>query len=80
MAVVGLISGKLFFYRNHERPLWFSPQSNGVLVASTSDILKRSGISNNVYMTEPLVHYSFDENIEVNRQYCDNNIEDLQVA
>lgn len=44
MAVVVISNQKqLIAFRNHERPLWFCNQKNGVVFASTKDILLRSG-------------------------------------
>ena len=43
MAVCVLTPEGVFAFRNHERPLWFSHEENGVVFASTKDILYRSG-------------------------------------
>jgi glutamine phosphoribosylpyrophosphate amidotransferase len=46
MAVCVLTKDNLVAFRNHERPLWFCNQPNGVIFASTKDILLRSGFKN----------------------------------
>lgn len=44
MAVCTLSKLKiLHFFRNNQRPLWYVQEPNGVVVASTKDILERSG-------------------------------------
>jgi len=44
MAVCWINDGNvLHFFRNHQRPLWYCQELNGVVVASTKDILLRSG-------------------------------------
>jgi glutamine phosphoribosylpyrophosphate amidotransferase len=52
---------QLFIGRNERRPLWYGLQENGIFIASTNDILKRSGIgkpielpANEVYRIEEL--------------------------
>ncbi len=46
MAVCVLNKNKIMnFFRNDQRPLWFQQELNGVVVASTKDILLRSGFS-----------------------------------
>lgn len=47
MAVCTLTKKELVAYRNHERPLWFSLLKNGIIFASTNDILVRSGLKSN---------------------------------
>lgn len=46
MAVCVLTSDGVFAFRNHERPLWLVHEDNGVVFASTRDILFRSGFKN----------------------------------
>lgn len=42
MAVCGLSAdGKIFAFRNGERPLWYQQFENGIIFASTEDILRR---------------------------------------
>ncbi len=43
IAVCILQNKQLNFYRNEQRPLWFCQELNGVVVASTKDILLRAG-------------------------------------
>lgn len=47
MAVCTLENKELKAFRNHERPLWYSVLKNGIIFASTNDILVRSGLENN---------------------------------
>jgi len=42
MAVCTLADKKIVAFRNHERPLWFQQFANGIIFASTEDILFRS--------------------------------------
>jgi len=42
MAVCILVDKELTGFRNHERPLWFQQFANGIIFASTEDILFRS--------------------------------------
>ena len=44
MAVCTLSKKELVAFRNQERPLWFSKMKNGIIFASTNDILLRSGL------------------------------------
>jgi len=46
MAVCTLTPTMLTAFRNGERPLWYHQQQNGVIFASTKDILLRSGFKN----------------------------------
>lgn len=46
MAVCTLTPTLLTAFRNGERPLWYSQEDNGVVFASTKDILLRSGFKN----------------------------------
>ncbi len=43
MAVCVLDTKSLTAFRNHERPLWYALEKNGIIFASTKDILLRSG-------------------------------------
>mgnify|MGYP000069895351 CR=1 FL=1 len=45
-------------FRNHERPLYMSNTKSGLIFASTSDILVRSGVKDNVERTDPFVEYT----------------------
>lgn len=42
MAVCILVDKEVTAFRNHERPLWFQEFGNGIIFASTEDILFRS--------------------------------------
>lgn len=49
-ALVGLQLGKLFFMRNEKRPLHVFESDKLKVIASTKDILQRSGIENSVLL------------------------------
>lgn len=48
MAVCTIDKDGVIAFRNHERPLWYAELYNGVVFASTEDILLRSGFENPV--------------------------------
>ena len=78
MACVAIEDDKLSGWRNHERPLWIAERDNGLIFASTNNILVRSGIFLNVKKCEPLVLYSYRDKLIEDRSYFDSEIEDLQ--
>jgi len=45
-------------FRNHERPLYMSNTKRGLIFASTSDILVRSGVKDTIERTDPFVEYT----------------------
>ena len=49
---------KLYAYRNTKRPLYYHSNSNRVVVASTKDILKRTGLNKNI-LTKPYRKYEW---------------------
>jgi hypothetical protein len=51
---------RLHCFRNHERPLWYTRVSNGVIFTSTKDIAKRSGL-NNSQKCDMFVEYNFED-------------------
>lgn len=56
------IARKLFFWRNEERPLYYTINSDYLAVASTRDILLRSAAAtdDDIWQCEPCVDYSVD--------------------
>ena len=75
MAVVELRKDCIYAYRNHERPLWYALLENGIIFASTKDILYRSGIMN-AQKCDPFVKYRYDG--QLYETYYANDYEDLQ--
>lgn len=80
MATVTLEDSLLTGFRNHERPLWYAEIGNGVIFASTKDILLRAGVTVEIKRCEPLVRYTFnhDEGLKIDRTYYDEKLGDLQ--
>lgn len=79
MAVTSINSNKrLHCFRNHERPLWYTRVSNGVIFTSTKDIAKRSGL-NNSQKCDMFVEYNFENGmLRGDDVDYDNSIGDLQ--
>jgi len=48
--------GEIEVVRNNLRPLWYSIQSEAVFIASTKDILKRSGVKNTHSVRPNIIH------------------------
>ena len=48
--------GGIELVRNNLRPLWYSIQSEAVFIASTRDILKRSGLENFYSVKPNIIH------------------------
>lgn len=46
IATVAIRDGKLEYFRNSKRPMWMGHIGSGIVIASTYDILNRSGVSN----------------------------------
>lgn len=78
MAVVTLHHDGLMAFRNHERPLWYAERDNGIIFASTRDILERSGISEGLHKCEQMVKYSYRNELKEDRYLYDPELEDLQ--
>lgn len=79
MACVAIEDSTLHGWRNHERPLWMAKRENGLIFASTNNILTRSGILLGVKKCEPLVRYSCSGgDVLEDRRYYDPQIIDLQ--
>ena len=68
MAVCVLTPEGVAAFRNHERPLWFSLEENGVVFASTRDILFRSGFEY-PQRCEMFTEYTVDEGVLIRRPY-----------
>jgi len=64
MAVCTLKNKELVGFRNHERPLWYSLLENGIIFASTDDILVRSGLKHNVKCSM-FTKYAFNGQLKV---------------
>jgi glutamine phosphoribosylpyrophosphate amidotransferase len=56
-ALVGLKEKKLFCIRNKNRPLHLFEDKNLIIIASTKDILKRSGINNSIQLLVNKMNY-----------------------
>jgi glutamine phosphoribosylpyrophosphate amidotransferase len=78
MAVVTLHHDGMMAFRNHERPLWYAERDNGIIFASTRDILERSGITDGLHKCERMVKYSFIDQLKEDRSLFDPELEDLQ--
>jgi len=82
MAVTAIdVDGNLIGWRNHERPLWMTTASGGLIFASTSDIIERSGIGGAV-KCEPMVRYVYNDynGLDEDRRYFDSELADLQTC
>lgn len=63
LSVCELYSDKVLkFYSNDKRPLWFTKTEKSVIVVSTLDIGKRSGLDN-LEDVIPMKYYEFDSNL-----------------
>jgi glutamine phosphoribosylpyrophosphate amidotransferase len=78
MAVVTLHHDGLMAFRNHERPLWYAERDNGIIFASTRNILERSGITEGLHKCERMVKYSYIDGLKEDRSLFDPDLEDLQ--
>ena len=76
MAVCVLANKKLTAFRNHERPLWRCELPNGIVFASTKDILMRSGFDK-PKKCDMFTKYEYDNQLNIVKQNC-NGVEDLQ--
>lgn len=77
MAVAVLTKKSIKFYRNGLRPLHYSLITDGLILASTSDIIKRSTLVSKIFDTKPGIEYNFMDNNLTNRSIV-SRIEDLQ--
>lgn len=79
MAVCGITDDKeLFAFRNHERPLWYCQENNGVIFASTKDILVRAGFEN-PHKCDMFTEYVMREGILTHQLYpTPAGVKDLQ--
>lgn len=79
MACVALEDHTIHGWRNHERPLWMARRENGLIFASTEDILRRSGIETDIEKCTPLVKYSYSGGgLYEDHRFFDPDLEDLQ--
>lgn len=76
MAVCVLSNNKLIAFRNHERPLWRCELPNGIVFASTKDILMRSGFDK-PKKCDMFTKYEYEDKLNIIKQKS-NDIEDLQ--
>ncbi len=56
-------NNKIYALRNYLRPTWYSIKGEAVFIASTKDILKRSGLKD-IFSTEPNVIYKIEDFFE----------------
>ncbi len=68
---------ELMGFRNHERPLWYSTLKNGIIFASTNDILVRSGLQKNT-RCDMFTKYIFNGKLQVIRVKTAIRVADLQ--
>ena len=68
MAVCVLTLDGVSAFRNHERPLWFNLEENGVVFASTRDILFRSGFDC-PQRCEMFCEYTVDDGMLIRNPY-----------
>jgi len=81
MSVVVLEEDTLYGFRNQERPLWMSYRDNGLIFASTEDILKRSGVEDiSIQKCNPMVLYSYNSfsGVSADPRHYSIDVEDLQ--
>jgi len=67
---------KLVAFRNEERPLYYNCSHNTIVFASTSDILKKSGLNNPV--KTPMYEVFTVDNFNIFSYNVSVNVEDLQ--
>lgn len=77
MSVAVLDKKSIRFYRNGLRPLHYALLNNDLILASTSDIIKRSTSITKISDTEPGVEYCFSKQT-LNTELILSEIEDLQ--
>ncbi len=77
MAVCTLQENYLTAFRNGERPLWYSLQRNGIVFASTKNILLRSGFKHPIRCVMYNV-YSFDGELKIELKEIPQGVFDLQ--
>lgn len=75
-VILSLKENCLNFFRNEQRPLYYSPNDNFTIVASTKDILKRAGFEHHV-KTLPCYDYKLKDNI-ITKKLIRTPKEDLQ--
>lgn len=78
MAVCILDTISLVAFRNHERPLWYSLEKNGIVFASTKDILKRSGFKQPQKCKMFHKYFYTDKSLLISPQPIPEGVKDLQ--
>ena len=77
MAVCALYDDKrIVSFRNAERPLYYSYGGNGIVFASTADILKRSGLE--FFVKVPMYEIFTVDKFHISNYVMGVNYEDLQ--
>lgn len=71
-----LNNGELSFYRNGKRPLYFCKHDRGIIVVSTKDIAKRSGIESE--KCELNICYSY-KNFNLYKKVMNENLLEYQI-
>ena len=74
--ILSLKEKSINFFRNEQRPLYYTQNNTTTIIASTYDILKRSGFEN-ITKTLPCVDYKLKDNIITNKLIREP-LEDLQ--
>lgn len=78
MAVCILDTISLVAFRNHERPLWYSLEKNGIIFASTKNILKRSGFKKPEKCEMFHRYFYTDNSLLISPQPIPAGVKDLQ--
>jgi len=77
MAVCVLTNKKLIAFRNAERPLWYSKLDNGIVFASTKNILERSNFKE-MKKCDMFVKYEYSDDLNQIKVPIPLGITDLQ--
>ena len=79
MAVCKLTTDrKLIAYRNGKRPLYLTSLSNGCMITSTRDVVKRAGVAGVTSDVPMNTYMTFDSNTALTKQYVNTLKKDLQ--
>jgi len=78
MAVCVLDTISLIAFRNHERPLWYHLEKNGIIFASTKNILKRSGFKKPKKCEMFTKYFYMDNTLLISPQEIPEGVKDLQ--
>ena len=74
--ILNLKNKSINFFRNEQRPLYYTQNATTTIIASTFDILKRSGLTN-IIKTKPCVDYMLKDN-KITENIIRESLEDLQ--